>query len=535
MAKKGNDIAKEERRDLMIRLLKECVNISPLTRKEGTASFKDLQCDKRPFKEIKKGKQKAVFTNYKIGILLEMLLRIDSEFNPAIYKAINIIKEDPYFGAAYDSSSQYNEKFQSCKYKKEYKKSVYCTCTLKMCNEPEKLAPLLKKEELEDLKYKVACIDCPIYKIYHALDRIENNTADVIRETAIKRNVFVRDQYKNNEEKIVESAYRTIMDYENVGNSYFETEGNSQTLFHNCKEVTKIVNVANAKMAYVKWYYGHLFTWPYFKKWYWQFENKENSRTSDYESMIVYEDEIYKQEMAAVSICLRLIEAKDSKLQKYTDLPCNAAIDKIVSCIYMNQYKSTDNLTNEYDSIMDECNKILNFPASDKAKTGLYIEMMNLSYYTRNNEKAGECENNIEELLHSGKMEDHERKLLCIRYVTYKYFYRKMDYIHMKKIVTGYNKALRRMSEYNDTAEMMKVAILYKSKFDYKGSDNPAITMKEFAGYDEEERIPDNVLGFDSDSRKLGKYTPSAYSRIYCEYYPNDYYYPGIKNQIKLL
>lgn len=535
MPKNGNKTAKEERENLLTDFFNKCLGCDRRNFLKKS-KFNNLECSEDLFRERPDKKdQWAVFTSNRVWILLEMLLRVDPESNQAIDKAIKIIKANTSFSAAYDDSSQNSKKFQSCKYKKEYKKnSVYCSCTIRMCDDIKRLAPLLEDQEISDLKKK-DCNDCPIHKIYCALEKIENETDDVLQKTKIKRKAFVREQYcnsENDEEKIVDDAYKVIKNYENAEKSHLKNE---EDIDCKCEKVSDIENVADAKMAYVKWYYGHLLTWPYFKRWYRQIQNQKFSKNSEHESMIAYEEKIYCQEIAAVNICLRLIELEDTELEKYQDLAYNAAIDKIVSCIYLNQYKRSDNLMYEYSNIIDECIKILNFPASAKAKAGLYIEMMNLSYYTRNDNDAAEYEENIIELLESTeiKIEEQEKNLLYIRYFAYKYFYHKINYECMKENVTQYYKSLRKMGEYNDTAEMMKTAILYRTQFDYIEDVNPAITLKGFEGYDPKETISVNVYGI--DNRNPDKYTPSAYSRIYCEYYPNADYYPGIKNQIKLL
>ena len=186
-------------------------------------------------------------------------------------------------------------------------------------------------------------------------------------------------------------------------------------------EIFEYINTPNEQMAYVKWYSGHLASWPYLIDLY--KKKSDHYKQGSFSTFIKNNEEyIWRSEMAAVAICLKLIEKGDHKWTN-PHLPYNAAIDRLVSSLYMHhKYHSYYYLPLQYDTIINECNKILTIPADINAKLGLYIEMWNFSCCLGQYGNADMYADKIENLFKTKSLTTQAENTLKIRYLIYKYF-----------------------------------------------------------------------------------------------------------------
>ena len=110
--------------------------------------------------------------------------------------------------------------------------------------------------------------------------------------------------------------------------------------------------------------------------------------------------------------------------------------------------------------------------------------MWNFSYCIGRYENAQEYANEIENLFKTGKLLDSDTYIFKIRYLTYKYFNRELEYLDVVKAVSKYAKLLRKSGYYNDTVDMVTTALQYKAS---TYSQNDGITMVALAGYEQNE------------------------------------------------
>lgn len=465
---------KTELRELLSNLLKNCLEISAWDSLSYNRRFSTSPCPDKPFADIFKKYRKNVFTNSIIHHFLELLLYAGSDTNPVIFKAINIIEMHPIFGYAYNNINQNNDLFSQC----PDKEISNDQCTFSKCIE----CLYSKKKPLKE-----ECKLCPIYKLYSALSRLDADYDNIMY--AKKHCIHLKDFYNVGEETIVEKTYNTIQEYENEKNSYYKMLNGFQKtkeLINQCEQTINIINYSDEKLAYIKWYTGHLYTWPYYKMNFWKARELESKNMLvDFDRIVSLTDEKHIWDLAneAVTTCQKLIDTKEYEWSN-PELPYNAEIDKIVSCLYMYWNKDFYKLSALYCTIVEECNKLLKIPTEDKAKMGLYIEMWNFSYCIGRYENAQEYANEIENLFKTGKLLDSDTYIFKIRYLTYKYFNRELEYLDVVKAVSKYAKLLRKSGYYNDTVDMVTTALQYKAS---TYSQNDGITMVALAGYEQNE------------------------------------------------
>lgn len=371
---------KTELRELLSNLLKNCLEISAWDSLSYNRRFSTSPCPDKPFADIFKKYRKNVFTNSIIHHFLELLLYAGSDTNPVIFKAINIIEMHPIFGYAYNNINQNNDLFSQC----PDKEISNDQCTFSKCIE----CLYSKKKPLKE-----ECKLCPIYKLYSALSRLDADYDNIMY--AKKHCIHLKDFYNVGEETIVEKTYNTIQEYENEKNSYYKMLNGFQKtkeLINQCEQTINIINYSDEKLAYIKWYTGHLYTWPYYKMNFWKARELESKNMLvDFDRIVSLTDEKHIWDLAneAVTTCQKLIDTKEYEWSN-PELPYNAEIDKIVSCLYMYWNKDFYKLSALYCTIVEECNKLLKIPTEDKAKMGLYIEMWNFSYCIGRYENAQE-------------------------------------------------------------------------------------------------------------------------------------------------
>lgn len=461
-------INKDDLCDFFIELLKKCIGINPNDHLRAYDFCKDLclyVAEDRIFREIERKKPKKIKTP--ICYFLELLIRKDSDTYPAVYKTINLIKANFLFGAAYHDKEQDNNLYINCP-DKNLIPNNFCKCINRFSSESKGIDS--------------SCKNCPIYKIYKSLREMWDSYELVKENTAKRYNIYVLDT-ENPDTSPIDDAYNSIMDYESKEHIYYKSPYKTMDQISKFNEIFEYINTPNEQMAYVKWYSGHLASWPYLIDLY--KKKSDHYKQGSFSTFIKNNEEyIWRSEMAAVAICLKLIEKGDHKWTN-PHLPYNAAIDRLVSSLYMHhKYHSYYYLPSQYDTIINECNKILTIPADINAKLGLYIEMWNFSCCLGQYGNADMYADKIENLFKTKSLTTQAENTLKIRYLIYKYFNNQLNYVETIKQIIACAKALRKANQYNDTVKYMtgffKSTII--SSYEW---DNIASALLGLDGYDE--------------------------------------------------
>lgn len=461
-------INKDDLCDFFIELLKKCIGINPKDHLRAYDFCKDLclyVAEDRIFREIERKKPKKIKTP--ICYFLELLIRKDSDTYPAVYKTINLIKANFLFGAAYHDKEQDNNLYINCP-DKNLIPNNFCKCINRFSSESKGIDS--------------SCKNCPIYKIYKSLREMWDSYELVKENTAKRYNIYVLDT-ENPDTSPIDDAYNSIMDYESKEHIYYKSPYKTMDQISKFNEIFEYINTPNEQMAYVKWYSGHLASWPYLIDLY--KKKSDHYKQGSFSTFIKNNEEyIWRSEMAAVAICLKLIEKGDHKWTN-PHLPYNAAIDRLVSSLYMHhKYHSYYYLPLQYDTIINECNKILTIPADINAKLGLYIEMWNFSCCLGQYGNADMYADKIENLFKTKSLTTQAENTLKIRYLIYKYFNNQLNYVETIKQIIACAKALRKANQYNDTVKYMtgffKSTII--SSYEW---DNIASALLGLDGYDE--------------------------------------------------
>lgn len=397
-------INKDDLCDFFIELLKKCIGINPNDHLRAYDFCKDLclyVAEDRIFREIERKKPKKIKTP--ICYFLELLIRKDSDTYPAVYKTINLIKANFLFGAAYHDKEQDNNLYINCP-DKNLIPNNFCKCINRFSSESKGIDS--------------SCKNCPIYKIYKSLREMWDSYELVKENTAKRYNIYVLDT-ENPDTSPIDDAYNSIMDYESKEHIYYKSPYKTMDQISKFNEIFEYINTPNEQMAYVKWYSGHLASWPYLIDLY--KKKSDHYKQGSFSTFIKNNEEyIWRSEMAAVAICLKLIEKGDHKWTN-PHLPYNAAIDRLVSSLYMHhKYHSYYYLPLQYDTIINECNKILTIPADINAKLGLYIEMWNFSCCLGQYGNADMYADKIENLFKTKSLTTQAENTLKIRYLIYK-------------------------------------------------------------------------------------------------------------------
>lgn len=465
-------INKDDLCDFFIELLKKCIGINPNDHLRAYDFCKDLclyVAEDRIFREIERKKPKKIKTP--ICYFLELLIRKDSDTYPAVYKTINLIKANFLFGAAYHDKEQDNNLYINCP-DKNLIPNNFCKCINRFSSESKGIDS--------------SCKNCPIYKIYKSLREMWDSYELVKENTAKRYNIYVLDT-ENPDTSPIDDAYNSIMDYESKEHIYYKSPYKTMDQISKFNEIFEYINTPNEQMAYVKWYSGHLASWPYLIDLY--KKKSDHYKQGSFSTFIKNNEEyIWRSEMAAVAICLKLIEKGDHKWTN-PHLPYNAAIDRLVSSLYMHhKYHSYYYLPSQYDTIINECNKILTIPADINAKLGLYIEMWNFSCCLGQYGNADMYADKIENLFKTKSLTTQAENTLKIRYLIYKYFNNQLNYVETIKQIIACAKALRKANQYNDTVKYMtgffKSTII--SSYEW---DNIASALLGLDGYDERTRL----------------------------------------------
>lgn len=233
-------------RILLWKLLQECLGMNSYNSSIPWNQWTDNRSKpfSNKFKEEKRTQN--VFTNTVLADFILLCIkekgenRIDSYF---LEKAVSIIRNSKYLCG--------REEYRLGK--DSSKISLQCTNDneIKECYNGMKD----KRRFIYD-----RCENCTVAWIFRNLQYIEKNYYSIISY----KNIL--SQYPEEKQKLtVEKIYKKIMEYEKLPLKKQCDLKELFSLFNTCIEGYNISDVADKKVAYIKWYTAHLFNWPFFK------------------------------------------------------------------------------------------------------------------------------------------------------------------------------------------------------------------------------------------------------------------------------
>lgn len=420
----------------------------------------------RPFTNIfnRNKNENNVFTKKILGDFLELALRLNK-----INEVIQII-ESSKFKEAINPTGYRMEKITNCI---NIKEEIDGLCKYGRCIEKIINGESFNKE----------CEDCPIKWIYTSLQKIESNYWEIVSED---KNIS-RKFLCQSDEILIDKIYEDIISFESKFGESTCNEIQAIELFNSCIRCFEIQDVANKKLAYVKWYTAHLCNWPYLKSCLLQVNHYD-------------ENTIYSL-LASASKIMKVVNINDGDLLGFIE---SEKIISYISLAYQNPFAM--GYCESYDDIITNCMRILSLKISDNVKLTIYIELWNLSIHTLKYLKADKYKLKIDDMLNKSLSTDNKWKEAKAKYYTYQYMYNTVDSITVENLLKKTAKDLRDRKMYSDSFEVISEVFLNKDK---KSGDifktiNPHITLKAIKGFEPtEERI-----------KKLPD-CPSNYQRVF--------------------
>lgn len=459
----------KELREFFLKLLNTCLGMTSgagFAPKNIDTSF--MCNDRRPFiNAFNKSKRKNnnVFTNKIIGDFLELIVR-----NNKIKEAINII-ETSRFQKGIEKSDYDFDKIKTCENMKEEIGGInkYGACIEKI---------------ITGKSFNSECEGCPIKWIYSILQYIENNYWKIISiDQAIPKEYL--DQSKKD---LVNCIFDDIQKFESDFSTDICNEEKTGKLFNSCIRCYEIQDVADEKLAYVKWYTAHICNWPFFKSCLFQLKHYD-------------ENSIYSLLVSASRI-MKACETYNWALLS------NIETEKIISYIslaYQNPFAME--YCESYSDMILNCKRILSFGVPDDMKLSIYIEMWNLSMHSLKNLYAEEYKIKIEELLDPEFESSIVKQEVTAKYYTYQYMYNLMDKTAIVDILSKTAMCLRKEQVISDTIDVATELFLdadSKKPNMYTQNQNPYITWKAVKGFEATEEWSKQLPGL-----------PSRYKRVF--------------------
>lgn len=349
--KKRNDWFREtdgpgcDLRILLYEMLKECLGMASYNG-EITWNEWEENIPKRPFinkfKENKKDDR--VFTDSVIANFLFLCAnrseygndkKIKLNRNHWMNKAIGILHESK-FGKAVASPQNLSILCDS---------SGVCDCTEAMRT---------GKPNITDDK----CGKCSLNWLYSTLNFIEENYWQIINNTLNIWFDFIDDEHY----QTVNNIYQSIKQFERESPEQLCSLDRLIELYNECNKCFEYPDVANEKVAYIKWFTARLANWPYFKK-----ELLEINR---------YNEEWIYYLLSSASNILQITENADEKLIAQVES------DKLISYLTLGYVKPFSLANYEHPKeLSSRCIKAVERVSTPRYKLLLYIELLNFQYF----------------------------------------------------------------------------------------------------------------------------------------------------------
>lgn len=459
----------KELRQFFLELLNKCLGMksgSGYAPKNIDTSF--MCNDRRPFINAfnkAKSKNNNVFTNKIIGDFLELIVRYSK-----IEEAKNII-ETSKFQKAIQQSDYKLEKIDTCENIKEEKSGInkYGRCIEKIINGES---------------FNSECEGCPIKWIYSTLQNIESNYWNII-----SIDQTIPQEYLNQSKKeLVNCIFNDIQKFESNFNTDICNEETTGNLFNSCIRCYEIQDVADEKLAYVKWYTAHICNWPFFKSCLFQLKH--------------YDENLIYSLLVSASRIMKVCETNNWEFLS------NIETEKIISYIslaYQNPFAME--YCERYSDIILNCERILSFAVPDDIMLSIYIEMWNLSMHSLKTLYAEKYRIKIEEILDAKSDSSIVKQELTAKYYTYQYMYNLKDRTSVEHILSKTAMYLRKRQVISDTIDIASELFLNtesKKSNMYSQNQNPYITIKAVKGF-----------GVTEELLKQLPDCPSRYKRVF--------------------
>lgn len=457
----------KELRQFFLKLLNKCLGMTSGSGYAPKNIDTNFMCnDRRPFSNAfnkTKSKNNNVFTNKIIGDFLELILRSNK-----IEEAINII-ETSEFQKAIKQSDYKLVKMNTCENIKEEKSGInkYGICIKKI---------------IDGESFNTECDGCPVKWIYSILQYIESNYWYIV---SIDKTI-PQEYLNQNKKKLVESIFNDIKKFESNFNADNCNEEKTCELFNSCIRCYEIQDVADEKLAYVKWYTAHICNWPFFKSCLFQLK--------------IYDENLIYSLLVSASRIMKVCQTNNWELLG------NIETEKIISYIslaYQNPFAVE--YCEKYNDIIINCKRILSFAIPDDIKLSIYIEMWNLSIHSLKNLYVEEFRIKIEEILVKKLKSSIVKQELTAKYYTYQYMYNLRDRTSIEQLLPKIAMDLRKRQTNSDTMDIASELFLNADRQNSNMyTQNPYLTIKAVKGLGSTEETTKRLPGY-----------PSRYKRVF--------------------
>lgn len=361
-------------RILFFDLLKECLGIKSYNSAIPWNEWTDNRT--KPFSNQFKeeNRNKSVFTNTALADFILLCIRRDErdKTNSHLKKAVDIIR-----------CSKYTLDLEA------YHPEIALQCN---GNEIDKCYNRIK--EKEGFVYD-KCKNCTVAWLFKNLQYIESNYDLIISH----KNILL--EYPEVIQKsLIEDIYKKIKEYEDLPLNKCCDISILFSLFNSCIKSYTIPDVADEKLAYVKWYTAHLSNWPFFKACLLQ--------ANHYDEFSIY------QMLRSASDILQVIESNDEELLAAVEC------DRIVSFLTLG-YIVPFSLyyCGNPDDIENNCLKSLQKIKVSNHRYRIYLMLWKLHSHLNKNDLS-KYEKEID-TIYNQNSDNAEIAVLNIEYMLYRY------------------------------------------------------------------------------------------------------------------
>lgn len=335
------------------------------------------------------------------------------------------------------------------------------------------------------------CNNCKAAWIVQNLQYIENNYDFIINN----KNISV-DYYNDEQKELVNKIYDKIVRYNKKTIQNQCNIGTLFSLFNSCIQCYQIRDVADEKLAYIKWFTAHLSNWPFFKACLLQVNHYDESG-------------IYQMLSSASSI-LRATDSTDENLLSYVESELLVAyLSMGYTCPFALLY------CNKPQDIINNSLKVLKKVNASEYRLKILVALWNFRHHFGIYESGNESEE--KEIISICR---HKRsnsiKLLNAQFQLYRYYY---DPDYYNDALEKYRslikcKGLSSNETFNTVLDLFIEHERYSSSPNIK-SDNPTFLHFELKGSEPRFIIPDRL---------------NRYQRIFGEYRFSFKHFPVMKS-----
>lgn len=418
----------------------------------------------RPFTNVFRRKDKLQKTVFTHSVLRDLL---------------NLFNE--YYGSNHENLSQISKIIKKSKYNVDISKSK--DIDLGKFFNCEK-----NRDDCVDLnRNSIECKECDFCFaswFIKTVCYIEKNYLHIINND----NIVIENYKEKGQQELVDKIYNSICKYEEKLKTKTNLDILNDTcdIFNECIKCWDIANVADKKLAYIKWYTARLSTWPFLKKFLLKLDH--------YEEIVVFEL------LNSASKILNKLEKCDIHLL------CEIETDKLYSYIslaYTNPFKIVD--LEHYDTYKSYMvSKVIDNTQNEVIMAKAYLALLIISILTGRDDVE-----NYQQKINNLNVDNSESLIIKAEYDVFMYLYDSHFAEEAKKSLQRINNnEYNCLNDYYDT--FFTLAFLFREKYQKCG-----LTMKTNLYY-ELSSICSNALKVKKNGHKYS--LPSKYNRPYCDH-----------------